>query len=218
VAGVQFKVDGVNLGAEVTAPPYSVSWGTAAYASGPHTVSVSARDAAGNVATASVTVTVASAAPSQQTLLTTQIPAAFYTTSTNYELGVRLFSDRAGQVTALRFWKVAGETGPHVGHVWTPGGQLLASVSFASETSSGWQQQALPAPLAISANTHYIVSVNTSSNLFPGTVSAFTSELVQGNLHAPVGANGLYGAVNVMPTATYANTNYFRDVVFVPGP
>src|SRR5439155_16792099 len=28
VAGVQFAVDGVNLGAEITAPPYTVPWMT----------------------------------------------------------------------------------------------------------------------------------------------------------------------------------------------
>src|SRR2546425_7354246 len=37
VAGVQFKLDGVNLGAEVTAAPYSVSWNTPLGADGAHT-------------------------------------------------------------------------------------------------------------------------------------------------------------------------------------
>ena len=49
VAGVQFKVDGVNLGAEDTSSPYSVSWNTATATAGSHTLSATARDAAGNV-------------------------------------------------------------------------------------------------------------------------------------------------------------------------
>ena len=64
VAGVQFKVDGANVGAEDTTAPYSVPWNTASAASGPHTVSAVARDAAGNVTTsASVAVTVDNIAP-----------------------------------------------------------------------------------------------------------------------------------------------------------
>ena len=59
VAGVQFQVDGANLGAEDTAPPYSVSWNTTATANGSHALTAVARDAAGNVATAAgVVVTV----------------------------------------------------------------------------------------------------------------------------------------------------------------
>ena len=59
VAGVQFLLDGGNLGAEVTSAPYSISWNTTTVASGSHTLSARARDTAGNMALASpVTVTV----------------------------------------------------------------------------------------------------------------------------------------------------------------
>jgi hypothetical protein len=58
VVGVQFLLDGVNLGTEDTASPYSVTWNTTTAANGSHTLSARARDAAGNSATASVTVTV----------------------------------------------------------------------------------------------------------------------------------------------------------------
>src|SRR5439155_7352480 len=58
VAGVQFKLDGANLGAEDTTNPYSVSWNTTTAATGPHTLTAVARDAAGNTSTTSVAVTV----------------------------------------------------------------------------------------------------------------------------------------------------------------
>src|SRR5947207_1639145 len=59
VAGVQFQLDGANLGAEDTTAPYSVSWNTATASIGSHTLTAVARDAANNMATsASVTVTV----------------------------------------------------------------------------------------------------------------------------------------------------------------
>ena len=60
VAGVQFLVDGANLGAEDSASPYSVSWDTTGVANGSHILAARARDAAGNATTSSpITVTVA---------------------------------------------------------------------------------------------------------------------------------------------------------------
>jgi hypothetical protein len=57
--GVQFKLDGANLGAEVTTAPYSTAWDTSTAANGSHTLTALARDAAGNTATATaVTITV----------------------------------------------------------------------------------------------------------------------------------------------------------------
>lgn len=56
VVGVQFKLDGVNLGAEDTTAPYGVSWNTAAAADGSHTLTAVARDAAGNQTTSTAVV------------------------------------------------------------------------------------------------------------------------------------------------------------------
>jgi Concanavalin A-like lectin/glucanases superfamily/Bacterial Ig domain len=65
VVGVQFLLDGANLGAEVTAAPYTVSWDTAGAVNGAHSISARARDAAGNQTTSAVVgVTVSNAAPS----------------------------------------------------------------------------------------------------------------------------------------------------------
>jgi predicted secreted protein len=59
VVGLQFKLDGVNLGAEDTASPYTNTWNTTTASNGSHTLTAVARDAAGNTATATiVTVTV----------------------------------------------------------------------------------------------------------------------------------------------------------------
>src|SRR5919197_552102 len=64
VVGVQFKVDGANLGAEDTSAPYSISWNTTTASSGSHTLTARARDAAGNAATSgAVTVTVNNTPP-----------------------------------------------------------------------------------------------------------------------------------------------------------
>ena len=51
VAGVQFLLNGVNLGAEDIAAPYSVSWNTTTATNGNYTLTARARDAAGNLGT-----------------------------------------------------------------------------------------------------------------------------------------------------------------------
>ena len=72
VVGVQFKLDGANLGPELTSGPYTVAWDSATIANGAHALSVVARDAAGNSATsAPVSVTVSNATPCVLTVLDT---------------------------------------------------------------------------------------------------------------------------------------------------
>ena len=51
VAGVQFRIDGSNVGAEDTTSPYSLSWDSSSATNGPHTITAVARDATGNSAT-----------------------------------------------------------------------------------------------------------------------------------------------------------------------
>jgi concanavalin A-like lectin/glucanase superfamily protein/galactose oxidase-like protein/Big-like domain-containing protein len=63
VVGVQFLVDGVPIGAEDTAAPYSVAWLSSTVANGSHLVSARARDGSGNTASADISVTVSNAVP-----------------------------------------------------------------------------------------------------------------------------------------------------------
>ncbi len=51
VVGVQFKLDGVNVGAEDTSTPYSAPWNTTTVSNGAHVLTAVARDAAGNTKT-----------------------------------------------------------------------------------------------------------------------------------------------------------------------
>jgi hypothetical protein len=58
VAGVQFKLDGANLGSEDTTSPYTTSWTTSSASNGSHTLTAVARDTAGLTTTTTTTVTV----------------------------------------------------------------------------------------------------------------------------------------------------------------
>src|SRR5919202_714388 len=63
------------------------------------------------------------------------------------EVGTKFRSDVNGYVTGVRFYKRSGNTGTHVGHLWTTLGENLGTVTFAGETASGWQQATFAAPI-----------------------------------------------------------------------
>ena len=72
VVGVQFLLDGNNLGAEDTTAPYSVSWNTSTATNGAHVLTARARDAADNSTTSAArNVTVAAADTSGPTVAIT---------------------------------------------------------------------------------------------------------------------------------------------------
>ena len=74
VAGVQFSLDGAALGSEVTAAPYATTWNTTSATAGSHSLTATARDAAGNRATTAATsVTVNNAAPAPSGCLTSSL-------------------------------------------------------------------------------------------------------------------------------------------------
>jgi len=77
VVGVQFKLDGANLGVEVLSAPYSISWNTTGATSGSHSLTAIARDAAGNTATsAAVSVTVDNTPPVISTVSASSISSS----------------------------------------------------------------------------------------------------------------------------------------------
>jgi hypothetical protein len=218
IARVDFYASGGLIGSDTSAP-YAITW--TGMAAGTYNVTAVAFDnisasTTSNVARVSVVAnTPPPPPPGGQTLLTTQVPAQ-YVSSQNFELGLRFTANVAGQITAVRFWKVPGQLGPHVAKIWRAG-QLLASQPVTGESASGWQEQALAVPVSTTPGTEYVVSVNTTNGLFPVTLGTFNTTLVNGNLQAPAGNNGVYGAPGAFPTSSASNSNYFRDVVFVPG-
>ena len=155
-----------------------------------------------------------------QSLFTTQTPTQVNQSdgaSTNYELGMKFRASAAGQITGIRFWKDSKEVGTHTGRIWSSTGTQLASVTFSGETASGWQQQSLAAPLAIAANTTYVVTVNTAGTYYVDNTTGLATQITNGNLSSVVGGNGVYGPVGAFPTNTFQSSNYFRDIVFLPG-
>lgn len=73
--GVQFLLDGANIGSEITAPPYSISWNASLATNATHVLSARARDTVGNSAVSlPVSVTVSNSGPSVTTSYTPSAP------------------------------------------------------------------------------------------------------------------------------------------------
>jgi len=94
---------------------------------------------------------------------------------------------------------------------------VLGTVSFQSETASGWQTATLSTPVAIDANTTYVVSYN-ANNHYGATNNFFDAPLDNGDLHAAAGGSGVYsyGSTTSFPTSSWSNSNYYVDVAFKP--
>jgi hypothetical protein len=192
-------------------------------ASTTYTATVSgAKDQAGNTMVGSVSWSFTTEAPGADlTMFGTATPAvAAANDSGAVELGVKFHSDVGGTVTGVRFYKGAGNTGTHVGHLWTSTGTLLGTVTFTGETASGWQLGTFATPVAISANTTYVVSYFAPAGHYADTSNYFASGADSGVLHAPSsassGGNGLYlyAAAGGFPTNSFNATNYWVDVDF----
>jgi Domain of unknown function (DUF4082) len=136
------------------------------------------------------------------------------------ELGVKFRADTSGFITGLRFYKGPGNTGTHVGHLWTATGTLLATATFTGETASGWQQVSLSSPVAVSANTTYVASYYAPVGRYSVDDNYFaTSGVDNPPLHAlangVAGGNGVYRyGASGFPTSTFAASNYWVDVVY----
>ena len=133
VAGVQFRVDGVNVGAEDTVSPYGVTWDSTALANGSHSVTAVARDAAGNTTTSqTVAVTTSNTvADNQAPTVSVTAPAAGASVSGSVSLdGDGVGQRRCGRcaVPARRRQRGAEDTTSPYGVTWnsTSGRERLA--------------------------------------------------------------------------------------------
>ena len=137
------------------------------------------------------------------------------------EVGVKFRADSAGFVTGVRFYKGTGNSGTHVGHLWTAAGASLGTVTFSGETATGWQTATFASPVAVAANTTYVASYYAPNGHYSVTDNDFASAGVDNApLHALAngvdGGNGVYkyGTGGGFPTGTYQSANYWVDVVY----
>ena len=136
------------------------------------------------------------------------------------EVGVKFRPSMDGYVTAVRFYKGALNTGAHVGNLWNSAGTLLGTATFTNETATGWQQASLSQPVAVTANTTYVVSYHTNTGGYAADLQYFQSSgVTTGPLTALAegvsGSNGVYGYGSGFPSQSFQSANYWVDLVFV---
>jgi hypothetical protein len=223
VAGVEVSVDG---GATWHPAQGRESWSYIWTPSSLGTASILARavDDSGNLGATSAVSSVTVGRPSG--------PASIWNDSftpsatsvqgggTSLELGIAFTSDVAGYVTGVRFYKGTLNTGTHVGSLWSPTGNLLATANFTNETASGWQQVTFQSAVAIAANTRYVASYH-MDGANGGPVSfaqdgLYSGRFDSGSLHALQSVQ-LYATTTTYPTGS-APFNYWVDVLFNTSP
>ena len=149
------------------------------------------------------------------------VPGTPFVSDSAVEVGVKFTSDVAGKITGIRFYKGVGNSGTHIGDLWSSTGTKLATVTFTGETASGWQTANFSSPVAINANTVYVASYHSSKG-YAEDDNYFTTAHSNGPLHALAdgtsGPNGVYryGTGSGFPNTGYLKTNYWVDVVFQP--
>lgn len=225
VAGVDISVDGGATWHPATGRD-SWTYTFTPTAFGSYGIKTRAVDDSANLETPSAGITVS--IPLGVTCPCTLWPATASPTSaagtdaSSVEVGVQFKSDANGYITGIRFYKGAGNTGTHVGSLWSPTGALLAQATFTTETASGWQQVTFANLVAITANTVYTASYHAPAGHYADDRNFFTTTSVDRMpLHAPAtGAvtpgNGVYvyGSTSAFPNQTFQASNYWVDVVF----
>ena len=213
---------------------YNWSYNWTPLTAGTITIKSRAIDVAGNIesqgtapSSNAINVTVANGGANNCpcTIFTSQLPgiANQRDNTIGIVLGTRFSSSTNGTVTGLRFYKGAGNTGTHIGQLWSSTGTLLAQATFTNETASGWQQVTLSAPVAITAGLSYIVSYHSSDGYYSVSENFFANSVTNGPLTAPADASGannglyIYASAPGFPNLTYNKQNYFVDVVLSTG-
>ena len=139
------------------------------------------------------------------------------------ELGVRVRTAVDGLITGIRFYKGSGNTGTHVGSLWSTSGQLLARGTFSAETGTGWQQLNFPTPVAVKAGVVVVASYFAPRGGYAIDAGYFTGRSVDSGpvrllADGEAGGNGVYAYAGAptYPNRTWRASNYWVDVVFTP--
>jgi hypothetical protein len=132
-------------------------------------------------------------------------------------LGVRFSATANGIIRGIRFYKAAGNTGTHVGALWSASGESLATAVFSDESTSGWQTVYFPQPVSVTAGTEYVASYRTPVGHYSATPAAYVDGGFSKGPLRVAAESGVYSYPNAFPNAR-TSTGYSVDVVFETTP
>jgi len=159
-----------------------------------------------------------SATAATWTIFTNQVPAATAgDRDLPYELGTKFKTTVGARVLKARVYASAEERGEHTVRLWRVADSTVIAGPYAwtfPSGTTGWKEFTLPTPVVIEGNTDYIVAVtNGTDQWYYGTEGAFNSPVNNGPLVTYVGSGVYTTTLGAMPTQTWNNCNYYRDVV-----
>ncbi|MGV3502886.1 MAG: DUF4082 domain-containing protein, partial [Adhaeribacter sp.] len=221
ISKVEFYQGSTKLGEDLSSP-YSFNWTNVP--AGTYALTARATDNGGAFTTSTqVSVTVNGTCPCTVFQDSDAPPGSLLNEGRPLQLGMKFRASVNGTATGVRFYKQAGNTGTHIGQLYTSTGTLLAQATFTNETASGWQQANFATPVSLTANTTYVISYHSSSGLYSGTPNAFGQAIVRNPLRGLAsgedGPNGVYLYSNTpgFPSSNAGSPNYWVDVVFSTG-
>lgn len=157
---------------------------------------------------------------SEQTIFTTQTPSG-YGNDNYYELGTRFKTKKDGYITKARLYTGPNESGIHMVRLWDYSKKTVVAGPFEWDVQSGitgWQEFELPSPVAVTANTDYVIAISTGANKYyaKGTDSgnSLATAITSGDLVTYASGGLWFRGSGTMPYNA-VSTNYFRDIVFV---
>src|SRR5207237_9449678 len=124
-------------------------------------------------------------------------------------IGIKCRPSRDDFITRVLYYKGAGNTGTHVGNLWSNTGTLLATATFTGESASGWQQVNFSSAVAVTASTTYVASYFAPLGHYARDLNYFGTNVDNSPLHALAsgtsGGNGVYtyGASSTFPNNSY---------------
>ena len=219
VTSVQFKLDGGILGSALTKSPYTLSWSTTGAANGTHTLSATASDAAGNQATASISVTVNNATAAPTVSLTAPASGARYSAPATVNLSANVTAN-GHTITAVQFYNGSTLLGQLTTAPYSFSWNNVAAGSYSLSAKAVYDSGSTVA--SSSASVTVTAAATTSSLTFPstsGTISApffvtngtaivqpaYTSLAASGqvvyNVNIPTAGNYVVSALVSAPTA-----------------
>ena len=190
VVGVQFIIDGTNLGAEDLVAPYSISWNTATVTDGNHTLTARARDAAGNTTTSSAVIVTVANDPIAPTVTITAPSAGNVAGTINVSANA---SDNVG-VVGVQFMLNGANLGTE---------DLVApySISWNTTTSANGNYtltaRARDASGNITVSAGVAVTINNDTQAPTVTITAPAAGTVVGTINVDANANDNIGVAGV---------------------
>jgi hypothetical protein len=142
--------------------------------------------------------------------------------ASSVELGVKFTTQTDGAISGIRFYKGPGNTGTHIGSLWSGTGTRLAYGTFTNETDTGWQTLNFVPPVNVTANTPYVASYTAPNGHYAADSWAFiysgwNSGPLSVQRSAEALGNGVYTAGSGFPNRTFQAANYYVDVQFMDG-